>query len=86
LRCLSCSLKLLLGRIIRLQHKGTAPHKERMIMDKKQELIDYIMNMPPEQIDKVVKRLDLLKQAVGMTDSEATYISHFSRLMFGHNP
>lgn len=55
-------------------------------MSKKQELIYYIMNLTPEQIDKIVKRFDLLKQAVNLTDSEATYISHFSRLMFGHNP
>lgn len=55
-------------------------------MNKKQELIDYIMNMTPEQINKVVNRLDLLKQTVSMTDSEATYISHLSGLMFDHNP
>ena len=53
-------------------------------MSKKQELIDYVMSLTPEQIDKVVNRLDLLKQAVNMTDSEATYISHFSHLLFAH--
>lgn len=53
-------------------------------MSKKQELIDYIMNMTPEQIDKVVNRIDLLKQAVNMEDYEAVYISHFAKKLFGH--
>ena len=51
-------------------------------MSKKQELIDYIMNMTPEQIDKVVNRLNLLKLAVNMEDHEAIYISHFAKRLF----
>ena len=53
-------------------------------MSKKQELIDYIMSMTPEQIDKAVNRIDLLKQAINMEDHEAIYISHFAKKLFGH--
>ena len=53
-------------------------------MSKKQELIDYVMSLTPEQIDKIANRLDLLKQAVHMEDHEAIYISHFTKKLFGH--
>lgn len=52
-------------------------------MKTKQELIDYIMSLTPEQVDKVVNRLDLLQKVVDMTEAEAIYSDTFiSKLFF----
>ena len=51
-------------------------------MSKKQELLDYIMSLTPEQVDKVAQRLDLLKKVTTMTDSEAVYTNAFVGKMF----
>ena len=40
-------------------------------MNAKQELIDYIKKLTPEQAEKVMKHYDFLKEAVNMSDSEA---------------
>ncbi len=51
-------------------------------MTKKQELIDYIMSLTPEQVDKLTERLDLLKKVVSMTDSEAVYTNELTGKLF----
>lgn len=51
-------------------------------MSKKQELLDYIMSLTPEQVEKVAQRLDLLKKVATMTDPEAIYTNAFVGKMF----
>ena len=53
-------------------------------MSKKQELLDYIMSLTPEQADKLVQRLDLLKKVVKMSEPEAIYTNTLTgKLFFG---
>lgn len=53
-------------------------------MSKKQELMDYIISLPPEQVEKVTQRLDLLKKVLNMSDSEAIYTNTLTgKLFFG---
>ena len=54
-----------------------------IIMTAKQELIEFIKNMTPEQVEKVVSRLDLLERCLTMTDAEAIYTDTFTSRMFG---
>lgn len=58
--------------------------KEGTQMNKKQELLDYIMSLSPEQADKLVQRLDLLKKVVNMSEPEAIYTNTLTgKLFFG---
>ena len=50
-------------------------------MSEKQELINFIMSMTPEQSEKVAKRLDIIKQALDVDDDDATCISHLRQLI-----
>lgn len=56
--------------------------KEGTQMNKKQELLDYIMSLTPEQVDNVAQRLDLLKKVATMTEPEAIYTNAFLGKMF----
>lgn len=51
-------------------------------MSKKQELLDYIMSLTPEQADKVTQRLDLLKKVVSMSEPQAIYTNTLTGKMF----
>ena len=48
-----------------------------------EKLIEYIKGLTPEQIDKVIERLPLIKQALGMTESQALYTQTFTGKLFG---
>ena len=52
-------------------------------MTAKQELIEFIKNMTPEQVEKVVSRLDLLERCLNMADAEAIFTDTFTARMFG---
>ena len=52
-------------------------------MTAKQELIEFIKSMTPEQVEKVISRLDLLERCLTMTDAEAIYTDTFTGRMFG---
>lgn len=52
-------------------------------MTELEKLIDYIKGLTPEQVDKVLKRLPLIKQALEMTDSQALYTQTFTGKLFG---
>lgn len=54
-------------------------------MTKQEELIAYIKGLTPEQVDKVIKRLPLIKQALSMDNNEALYTQTFTRKMFGYS-
>ena len=54
-----------------------------IIMTAKQELIQFIKNLTPEQVEKVISRLDLLERCLTMTDAEALYTDTFTGRMFG---
>lgn len=50
----------------------------------KQELLEYIKALTPEQVDKVIARLDLLKKCLEMDDNQAIYTNTFTgKLFFG---
>ena len=50
----------------------------------KQELLEYIEAMTPEQAEKAIARLDLLKKCLAMDDNQAIYTSVFTgKLFFG---
>lgn len=51
-------------------------------MSKKEELLEYIANLTPEQVDKLIARLDLLKKCVAMEDYQAIYTNAFTGKMF----
>ena len=52
-------------------------------MTEREKLIAYIKGLTPEQVDKVIERLPLIKQALGMTDSQALYTQTFTGKLFG---
>ena len=51
-------------------------------MSKKQELLDYIMSLTPEQVDKLSHRLDLLEKVVSMDDWAARYTNALTGKLF----
>lgn len=53
-------------------------------MSKKQEFLNYIMSLTPEQVEKVTQRLDLLQKVVNMSEPEAIYTNTLTgKLFFG---
>ena len=54
-------------------------------MSDREKLIAYIEGLTPEQVDKVIERLPLIKQALSMSNSEALYTQTFTRKMFGYS-
>lgn len=52
-------------------------------MTTKQELLEYIQNLTPEQVDKVITRLPLLERCLTMTDAQAIYADTFTGKLFG---
>lgn len=52
-------------------------------MTAKQELIEYIKNLTPEQVEKVISRLSLLERCLTMTDAQAIYTDTFTGKLFG---
>ena len=52
-------------------------------MTAKQELMEYIQNLTPEQVEKVISRLDLLERCLTMTDAQAIYTDTFTGKLFG---
>lgn len=51
-------------------------------MSKKQALMNYVMSLTPEQADKLVQRLDLLKKAINMSAPEAIYTTALTNKLF----
>lgn len=47
-------------------------------------LIDYIMNMPPEQAEKAVSRLSMVKKLLNMTDNQCLFTETFTDKVFGN--
>ena len=43
----------------------------------KETLINYILNMTPAQVDKVIEKLSLLKQLAGMSKNEPPFAEAF---------
>lgn len=48
----------------------------------REELIDFIMGMTEEQVDKVLSRLDMLENLAAMNDYQATYTKHLTGKLF----
>ena len=42
-------------------------------MNAKQELIDYIKNLTPEQVEKVMKHVEFSKKSVNVSDFDALF-------------
>lgn len=49
-------------------------------MSKVDELVKYILNLTPEQADRIVKHMDLLKS---LTDNQQIYICTLTEGVFG---
>ena len=52
-------------------------------MTAKQELMEYIQNLTPEQVDKIVSRLPLLERCLELPEPYATYTDAFTAKLFG---
>ena len=52
-------------------------------MTAKQELIEFIKNLTPEQVEKVISRLPLLERCVSLPEPYATYTDAFTEKLFG---
>lgn len=51
-------------------------------MSKRDELIAYVASLTPEQVDKVCKRMELLKQLPTLTDNELIFTEEFLKRIF----
>ena len=52
-------------------------------MTAKQKLVDYIQNLTPEQVDKILSRFDLLERCITMTEAQAIYTDTLTGKLFG---
>ena len=52
-------------------------------MTAKQKLVDYIQNLTPEQVDKILSRSDLLERCITMTEDQAIYTDILTGKLFG---
>lgn len=52
-------------------------------MTAKQELMEYIQNLTPEQVEKVISRLPLLERCISLPEPYATYTDAFTAKLFG---
>lgn len=51
-------------------------------MSKTQILLDCIMKLQPEQVEKLIQRTDLLQKISNMTDNEVIFINSFIDKVF----
>lgn len=51
-------------------------------MTEKEKLLQFIENLTPEQAEKIIARLDLIKQAVAMTEPQAIYTKTLTGKLF----
>lgn len=49
----------------------------------KETLINYILNLTPAQVDKLIERLPLLKQLAGMSKNELIFSETFLEKVCG---
>lgn len=52
-------------------------------MSRRQELLEYIQNLTPEQVDKIVSQLPLLKGCLATNDPLAVYADAFPSKLLG---
>lgn len=46
-------------------------------MSKREELFAYVASLTPEQVEKLIERLPLLKQMAGMSGNELLFAERF---------
>ena len=51
-------------------------------MTDKEKLLHYVQSLTPAQVDKIIARLDLIKQAVEMTEPQAIYTKTLTCLLY----
>lgn len=51
-------------------------------MTNKEKLLQLIESLTPEQAEKIIARIDLLKQAVAMTEPQAIYTKTLTGKLF----
>lgn len=51
----------------------------------RRELIDFIKGLTPEQVDKLLSRMDLLKKVAKMNDYQASYTNELTGKLFFDN-
>jgi len=57
--------------------------KETSKTPNRDALIDYIKNLTPAQVNKVVKHMPLLKQLPTMSENELVFVETFAAEAFG---
>ena len=57
--------------------------KEDITVNNTEKLVEYIKALTPEQVDKIMNRLPLLRQMLNLTDNQAIYTQTFTDLAFG---
>lgn len=55
-------------------------------MSKRDELINYVASLTPEQVDKVMRRLPMFKQIEGMSENESLFAERFLSRVCGKEP
>lgn len=51
-------------------------------MTDKEKLLQYVESLTPEQVEKVIARFDLIKQALAMTEPQAIYTQTLTHKLF----
>ena len=51
-------------------------------MTEKQKLVDYILNLTEEQVDKICSRFDLLERYTATAESQAIHTDHLTGKLF----
>lgn len=51
-------------------------------MSKRDELVAYIASLTPEQVDKVCRRMDLLKQLPTLSENQLFFTEEFLKRIF----
>lgn len=51
-------------------------------MSKRDELVAYIASLTPEQVDKVCRRMDLLKQLPTLSENQLIFTEEFLKRIF----
>ena len=51
-------------------------------MATKLDLLEYILDLTPEQVEKIISRKDLLERCIALTDNQYIYPDTFTRNVF----
>lgn len=66
--------------------ENSAPMKDmpETVKTDSEKLVEFVMSLTDEQVEKLVKRLDLLETLRNMSDNELLYCETFVGKLFGY--